>query len=146
MAQKNIIKRIISNPLVQTILIYVSGGWIALEMTDYFINKYGLNDRISDVLSIILLIGLPIALFLSWYLSRENTEGEETSQGEHIQGSLTIQKDQRARIIYRSRRPHRWPEATTTSRRCTPPVAAAPRPANPSRFRTRNPSSGPCWP
>ena len=38
MAQKNIIKRIISNPLIQTILIYVSGGWIVLEMTDYIIN------------------------------------------------------------------------------------------------------------
>ena len=105
MAKKNIIKRIISNPLVQTFLIYVSGGWIALEMTDYFINKYSLNDRISDVLSIILLIGLPIAILLSWYLNREKTEGEKTSQEEHVQGSLTIQKDQRAGIFYPSNRP-----------------------------------------
>jgi len=74
MAQKNIIKKIISNPLVQTFLVYVSGGWIALEMTDYFINKYGLNVKISDVLSIILLIGLPVAIFLSWYLGREKDE------------------------------------------------------------------------
>ena len=94
MAQKNIIKRIISNPLVQTFLIYVSGGWIALEMTDYFINKYGLNDRISDVLSIILLIGLPIAVLLSWYLSREKAEGEETTQEELRQISLGNQKGQ----------------------------------------------------
>ena len=39
MAQKNIIKRIISSTVVQTFLIYVSGGWIALEMTDYIIDK-----------------------------------------------------------------------------------------------------------
>ncbi len=75
MAQKNIIKRIISSPLVQTFLIYVSGGWIALEMTDYIINKYSLNEKVSDVLPIILLIGLPVAIFLSWYLSREKEEG-----------------------------------------------------------------------
>ncbi|MCK4855731.1 MAG: hypothetical protein KAT31_15740, partial [Bacteroidales bacterium] len=68
MAKKNIIRRIISSPMVQTFLIYLSGGWIALEMTDYFINKYGLNERISEVLSIILLIGLPVAIFLAWYL------------------------------------------------------------------------------
>jgi len=77
MAQKNIIKRIISNPLVQTFLIYVSGGWIVLEMTDYIINKYSLNEKINDVLPIILLIGLPVTIFLAWYLSREKEESEE---------------------------------------------------------------------
>jgi dienelactone hydrolase len=77
MAQKNIIKRVISSPLVQTFLIYVSGGWIALEITDYIINNYGLNERVRDVLSIILLVGLPIAIFLAWYLSREKVESKE---------------------------------------------------------------------
>jgi len=77
MAQKNIIKRIVSSPLAQTFLIYVSGGWIALEMTDYIINNYGLNDRIRDVLPIILLIGLPVAIFMTWYLGREKEESEE---------------------------------------------------------------------
>ena len=67
MAQKNIIKRIISSPLVQTLLIYVSGGWIILELTEYIINKYGLNDKISDILPIILLIGLPVAIGLAWF-------------------------------------------------------------------------------
>ena len=39
MPQQKNIKNLISNPLVQTFLIYVSGGWIVLEMTDYFILK-----------------------------------------------------------------------------------------------------------
>ena len=85
MVQKNIIKRIISNPLVQTFLIYVSGGWIALEMTDYIINKYGLNEKISDVLPIILLIGLPVAIFLAWYLSRAKEESEEKEAAKTIE-------------------------------------------------------------
>ena len=74
MVKKNIIKRIISSPLVQTFLIYVSGGWIALELSDYIINKYALNEKVSDVLPIILLIGLPIAIFFAWFLSRETKE------------------------------------------------------------------------
>jgi divalent metal cation (Fe/Co/Zn/Cd) transporter len=74
--QKNI-KSLISNPLVQTFLIYVSGGWIILEMTDYFINNYGLSETFRDILLIILLAGLPLALFLSWYLSREKEEAKE---------------------------------------------------------------------
>ena len=49
MAQKNLIKRIISSPILQAILIYVSGAWIALEITDYIITNYGLNDKVRDV-------------------------------------------------------------------------------------------------
>jgi len=74
MAQQQKIKGFISNPLVQTFLIYVSGGWIVLEMTDYFINNYGLGESFRDILLIILLAGLPVALFLSWYLSRDKME------------------------------------------------------------------------
>lgn len=71
MAQNNIIKRIFVNPLVQTFLIYMSGGWMTLELTDYIINKYSLNARFSDILPIILLIGLPVAIVLAWYINRE---------------------------------------------------------------------------
>ena len=69
--------KIISNPLVQTFLVYVSGSWIVLEMTDYFINNYGLTERFRDILLIIMLIGLPVALFLTWYFSREKEAVEE---------------------------------------------------------------------
>jgi TolB-like protein/tetratricopeptide (TPR) repeat protein len=77
MAQIRNIKTLISNPLIQTFLIYVSGGWIVLEMTDYFINHYDLSESFRDILLIILLAGLPIALILSWYLSREKLEEEQ---------------------------------------------------------------------
>jgi divalent metal cation (Fe/Co/Zn/Cd) transporter len=77
MVQKNIFNRTISNPLVQTFLIYISGGWIVLEMTDYFINNYGLSEKFRDVLLIIMLAGLPVALIISWYLSREKKEKAE---------------------------------------------------------------------
>ncbi len=77
MATKNFIKRFISSPLVQIFLIYVSGGWIVIELTDYIINKYGFNDKISDLLPIILLIGLPVAIFLAWFLSKEKEESKD---------------------------------------------------------------------
>ncbi len=105
MAQKNIIKRIISSPLVQTFLIYISGGWIALEMTDYIINKYGLNERISDVLPIILLIGLPVAIFLAWYLGRDKEDGIITDQDEISEESLSIPKDKTPRVLLSLRSP-----------------------------------------
>ncbi len=77
MPQQKNIKSFISNPLVQTFLIYVSGGWIVLEMTDYFINNYGLGETFRDVLLIIMLAGLPVAIFLTWYLSRDKQKEDD---------------------------------------------------------------------
>ena len=85
MAQKNVIKRIISSLLVQSFLIYISGSWIVLEMTDYIINKYGLNEKIGNVLPIILLIGLPVAILLTWFLSREKKQVEKEEAERTIQ-------------------------------------------------------------
>jgi dienelactone hydrolase len=104
MAQKNFIKRIISNPLIQTFLIYVSGGWIALEITDYIINNYGISDKVRDVLSILLLIGLPITIFLAWYLNKGIGKGVVTNNEELKQRSFSIQSDQRHGTYYQIKR------------------------------------------
>jgi len=54
--QKTLIEKLISNPIIQTLVVYVSGSWIILEMTDYFINHYDLAERTRDILLIILFI------------------------------------------------------------------------------------------
>jgi len=109
MAKTNIIKSVISNPLVQTFLIYVSGGWIALEITDYIIHNYGLSERVRDVLSIILLVGLPLVIFLAWYLNRDKSVEDQVGPEDAMQGSPTKKEAQvgmksiptkRSRIIY----------------------------------------------
>jgi len=105
MAQKNIIKRIIVNPLVQTFLIYMSGGWMALELTDYIINKYSLNEKISDVLPIILLIGLPVALVLAWYINREKDTASALPDGETGISKIPESKEQLGRFARLLRRP-----------------------------------------
>ena len=82
MTQKNLIKRLSSSTLVQTFLVYISGGWIMLEMADYFISHYGLNDRTRDILLIVLLAGLPVAIFLAWFLTREKAADAKKQQDE----------------------------------------------------------------
>lgn len=81
MSENKNIKKFISLPVIQTFLIYLSSGWIILEMTDYFINHYDLTARFRDILLIIMIIGLPIALFLTWIFSREKTKEEEKGVG-----------------------------------------------------------------
>ena len=75
------IKKIISSPVIQAFMIYLSGGWIILEMTDYFINNYDLTARFRDILLIIMIIGLPITLVLTWIFSREKSKEEEKGVG-----------------------------------------------------------------
>ncbi|RLD55436.1 MAG: hypothetical protein DRI97_09500 [Bacteroidetes bacterium] len=77
MADKKNINRFISSPIAQTFLVYISGGWIVLEMTDYFINYYSLTERFRDILLIVLIICLPLALFLTWYFSRDKETKDE---------------------------------------------------------------------
>lgn len=90
--EKTLIEKLISNPVVQTMVIFISGSWIVLEMTDYFIDHYDLVDRIRDVLLIVLLGGLPIALTTAWYISKRKTAADklsrqqETSTGERTEG------------------------------------------------------------
>ena len=77
MTKKNLIKRILSSPLLHTFVVYVSSGWLVLELTDYLINKYNLNTKLGDILPVILLAGLPLALILAWVLSREKDDTNE---------------------------------------------------------------------
>ncbi|MCK4879384.1 MAG: tetratricopeptide repeat protein [Bacteroidales bacterium] len=77
MSENKNIKKIISSPVIQAFLIYLSSGWIILEMTDYLISNYDLTARFRDILLIIMIIGLPITLFLTWIFSREKSKEEE---------------------------------------------------------------------
>ncbi|MCK4992636.1 MAG: SUMF1/EgtB/PvdO family nonheme iron enzyme [Bacteroidales bacterium] len=71
MRSKTFIERIIHNPIIQTLVIFISGGWIILEITEYFIENFGLNENARNILLITLLSILPIALFLAWYLTKK---------------------------------------------------------------------------
>jgi dienelactone hydrolase len=71
MKSKTLIQKIISNPVIQTIVIYVSGAWVMIELLEYFIEHFSLNEGVRIVILIVLLCGLTIALFLAWYISRD---------------------------------------------------------------------------
>lgn len=71
MKPKLFIERVISNPIIQTIVIYVGGAWVMIELVEYFIEHFSLNERIRIIILIVLLCGLPIALFIAWLVSRD---------------------------------------------------------------------------
>jgi len=74
MRSKTFVEGIIHNPIVQTFVIFISGGWIILEINEYFIENFGLNEATRNILLIILLSALPVAVFVSWYIGRKQKE------------------------------------------------------------------------
>ena len=82
MKSKTLIQKIISNPLIQTIVIYVSGAWVLIELVEYFIEHFSVNEQVRIIMLIILLCGLPIALFLAWNISREKETARIPPDGE----------------------------------------------------------------
>jgi dienelactone hydrolase len=86
MRSKSIVERIIQSPIIQTLVIFISGGWIILEITEYFIENFGLNENTRNILLVILLSILPVALFLAWYLNRKE-KGALSSGSERKEGS-----------------------------------------------------------
>ncbi len=77
MSDKTNFNKIVSNPVAHTFLVYISVGWLVLEMTDFFINNYNLTERFRDILLIAMIIGLPLALFFTWYFSRDKETKDE---------------------------------------------------------------------
>jgi dienelactone hydrolase len=105
MRSKTLIQKIISNPVIQTFVIYVSGSWVVIELVEYFIAHFGLNEHVRNIILILLLCGMPVALILAWYLnSGKETAGEgpdiETSSAE-----ITPSKKPRSKLARWLRRP-----------------------------------------
>jgi len=73
----NKLKTFIQNPILQTFAIFISSSWIVLEITDYFIDNFGLNENARKILLIVLLALLPVAVFLAWYLTRQTSTRDQ---------------------------------------------------------------------
>lgn len=81
MKSNTLIERIIYNPIVQTFVIHISGGWIILQITEYFIENYGLNEKARNIVLIVLIAFLPVAILFAWYLNRKKQQIDAAARG-----------------------------------------------------------------
>jgi len=78
------LQKLSSNPIIQSLVFYISGSWLLMEMLNFIIDKYDLSERILDILLLILVCGLPVFVLLVWYLSRRagSVNGKKDSTSE----------------------------------------------------------------
>lgn len=62
-----LLKRLAERRIVQTAAVYAGGAWLMLEATDFFVDNYALSSRILDVAVLLIVLGFPAALIISWY-------------------------------------------------------------------------------
>lgn len=97
MESKSFIRKIISNPIIQTLAVYVSGGWILIELLEYFIAHFNLNEQFRNIFLIVLLSGLPVAMIIAWLVSRDKKPGDEKITVEYAKETGSV-----ARILRKS--------------------------------------------
>ncbi|MDT8436584.1 MAG: CsgG/HfaB family protein [Gemmatimonadota bacterium] len=61
------LKRLAEKRIVQTAAVYAGGAWLLLEATDFFVDNYALSTRLLDVAVLLILLGFPAALIISWF-------------------------------------------------------------------------------
>ncbi len=63
----SIIQQIKERKIPQTLVIYLGGGWVLIEALNFFVEKYGWNEKIFDLFIIIAIFGLPTILIHAWF-------------------------------------------------------------------------------
>jgi TolB-like protein len=53
--------------LVRTTIVYIGGGWLLLEATGFFVDNYALSRSFIDVVVLLVVLGFPAALIISWF-------------------------------------------------------------------------------
>lgn len=68
--------------IVRTAIVYLGGAWLLLEATGFFVDNYALSRHVIDVVLLLLLLGFPAALIISWHhgeKGRQNIARSEAS-------------------------------------------------------------------
>lgn len=68
--------------LGRTAVVYLGGAWLLLEATGFFVGNYDLSRRLIDIVVLLLVLGFPAALIISWFhgeKGRQNVARSEAS-------------------------------------------------------------------
>ena len=66
--------------LVRTAIVYIGGAWLLLEATGFFVDNYDLSRSFIDVVVLLVVLGFPAALIISWHHGEKGRQ--EVARGE----------------------------------------------------------------
>jgi len=66
--------------LMRTAVVYLGGAWLLLEATGFFVDNYDLSRRLIDVVVLLLVLGFPAALIISWFHGEQGRQSVARSE------------------------------------------------------------------
>ncbi len=79
----NLFRNLHRRRMFQAGILYLGGAWALLEATDFFVQNYALSHKLLDVMILLLVLGFPAVLVITWY------HGEQGRQ-EVVRSELAI--------------------------------------------------------
>ena len=67
--------------LVRTAIVYIGGAWLLLEATGFFVDNYDLSRNFIDVVVLLVVLGFPAALIVSWFHGEKGRQEMARSEG-----------------------------------------------------------------
>lgn len=60
--------------MFRTLIIYLGGAWVAVQVISLFIDRYGISPFFFDLVMIFIVAGIPGSLVIAWYHGKSGTQ------------------------------------------------------------------------
>jgi len=77
MKSKNFIEGLFYSPVLRAIVVFISGAWIILEISEYLIENFGIPESLRKILLWVLLCAIPVVIIGVILFQRKQSDSEE---------------------------------------------------------------------
>ena len=78
---KDILRQLQERHVLRTAVLYLGAGWVGLEFIGFVVENYGFDRAVLDCALLLIGVGFPIALIISWYHGAGGRQTVPRSEG-----------------------------------------------------------------
>jgi tetratricopeptide (TPR) repeat protein len=87
---KDLLRQLQERHVLRTAVLYLGAGWVGLEFIGFVVENYGFDRAVLDCALLMIGVGLPIALIISWYHGAGGRQNVPRSEGLMVGGLILI--------------------------------------------------------
>jgi tetratricopeptide (TPR) repeat protein len=87
---RDFIRQLQERHVLRTAVLYLGAGWVGLEFIGFVVENYGFQRAVLDCSLLMIGVGLPIALIISWYHGAGGRQNVPRSEGLMVGGLILV--------------------------------------------------------